>query len=77
VSEDAKTQRLYNEISGNSGTMAGILSINELTKKELARPHNNKNNVQEYVDHFSHMADFAGSIKGPGAAYDFGAAIKK
>jgi len=62
-SEKVKKQRFINELTGNSSHLEGILHINEVKHTELQRPQNKTNRVQEYVDHFSHIADFVGKAK--------------
>lgn len=61
VVNTARKQRLLAEIAQNSTHMEGIVSINEVKRSKNVVPQNQTDHVQDYVDHFSHMADIIGS----------------
>ena len=53
-----------------------MLQIKEVKNAELQKPQNRRNRVQEYVDHFSHIADFVGQARVGELTIDLAAAIR-
>ena len=71
--EAAKKQRLLIELSNNENQMEGMLAVRDVQNKKRFTSKDTK--VQDYVNHFSHIADtFAVENKSGNrnAAFDFG-----
>ena len=61
LSNSLKKQRMLTEIAKNSTTMEGIVSINAVKRSKNLSAQNEQDIIQEYVEHFSHIADITGT----------------